>query len=119
MYLLIDDVRDFLCDAIARNSKAARELLKLKCWTELGMDNDLGSDSPEEGWQILRWALKEGLAPESVQLVTSNVVAFERMCSDLESHGYVSNAQKRIWKKKDAITNIRLSEGSTTTTQPS
>lgn len=98
MYLLIDDVGDF-CDVIARNSKAARVLLKLKCWIEVGMENDLGPDSDEQGWEILRWALKEGFAPNRVHIVTSNPGAWRTMCADLKDHGYTSDQQLRIWEK--------------------
>jgi hypothetical protein len=88
MYLLIDDTRDLNCDAIARNSKAAKELLKCNCWKCVCFDHDLGEE--ETGYGILKWMLDMKIYPEKIQLVTSNPVGRDNMGALLKQYFYFS-----------------------------
>jgi len=101
LWLLIDDMRDSMgCDIVARNAKAAKELLfclhgKLEC---VIFDHDLGEE--ESGFDVLKWALKNDMVPDQIQLVTSNPVGRQNMENILRDHGYTSNDGRIfIWTK--------------------
>jgi hypothetical protein len=64
MWLLIDDERNLGC-----------------------LDHDLGYG--ESGYDILMWALGEGVVPPRVELVTSNPGGRDRMGAALEGAGYI------------------------------
>ena len=89
MWLLIDDKRDLNCEVIARTAEAAKKLLSLNCWEVVCFDHDLGEKT--NGYDILKWAIKEGCLPDKVQLVTSNPVGRERMTKVLSDNGYTFN----------------------------
>ncbi len=86
MILLIDDVRDLPCDAIARTPSAARVLLAVGGWNKLLLDHDLGT--AETGYTLLCWALEIGFVPHSVVLVTANSVGRQNMAAALVNAGY-------------------------------
>lgn len=87
MDLLIDDIRDIGCVETARTPEAAREALSRGGWNCVYLDHDLGEDC-ESGYDILKWALAEGLMPGNVVLVTANPVGRENMANQLLDHGY-------------------------------
>jgi hypothetical protein len=89
MYLLIDDVRDLGCEAIARTSEAARLLLPLGEWECVCFDHDLGLGE-ETGYQILVWAIENNHLPNKVQLVTSNPVGKKSMAQALIIVGFTT-----------------------------
>jgi len=89
MYLLIDDVRNFHCDIIARTAEAGKKILEqlhndISC---LGIDHDLGE--LENGYNIITWALERNILPKQVQIVTMNPVGRKAMESLLIKQGYV------------------------------
>lgn len=88
MWLLIDDVRDLNCDAIARTAEVGKKLLTVGGWECVCFDHDLGQ--PETGYDVLCWALENNLLPSKVQLVTSNPVGRENMRRALENNGYIA-----------------------------
>ena len=100
MWLLIDDVRDLNCDVTARTASEGRAKLMQRGWSVLCIDNDLGPGQ-EEGAYILAWALEQGYCPPTVQIVSSNPPAVERMREMLAAHGYVSTdmVHRRMWKR--------------------
>jgi hypothetical protein len=93
MQLLIDDMRNFDVDAIARTPDAARTMLKDIAWETVYFDHDLGPDV-ESGYDILTWALENDLLQGArVMLVTSNPSGRLRMEAALENHGYRRSGQ--------------------------
>lgn len=88
MWLLIDDVRMLNADLTCRSSVSGMQALDAYPWGHLMLDNDLGPNSPREGWQVLEWALECNCLPPHVQLVTSNSAARARMELALRSAGY-------------------------------
>jgi hypothetical protein len=89
MWLLIDDIRNLNCEAIARTPEAAKELLKCNCWECVCFDHDLGC--AETGHDIMKWMFGMKIYPPQIQLVTSNPVGRDNMIGELESHGYKSS----------------------------
>lgn len=89
MWLLIDDVRNYNADVIARTADAGIKLLREMEWEAVIMDNDLGEHT--QGWQVLDQALREGYRPNRVQICTSNPPARDRMRAMLQKAGYVEN----------------------------
>jgi len=89
MYLLIDDVRNFHCDIIARTAEAGKKILTFlhKDIDCLGIDHDLGG--AETGYDIVVWALQQSFLPNRVQIVTMNPVGRKAMESLLIEQGYV------------------------------
>jgi len=99
MWLLIDDMRDLNCDVTARTAVEGRAELMQGGWSVLCIDNDLGPGQ-EEGADILAWALEQGYCPPTVQIVSSNLPAVERMRAMLKAHGYVARdiIHQREWR---------------------
>ena len=90
MYLLIDDVKNFHADIIARTDKAGKGVLKrlsnqITC---LGIDFDLGRESKENGLDILKWALANNYLPKKVQVVSLNPPGRKAMVTFLLDNGY-------------------------------
>lgn len=85
MKLLIDDVRtpeslgqEF--DVVAKTYSEGCRAIDSGEITELWLDNDLGEFSPRrEGFHILIRAIRKGLVPDIVRLVTANPIAKRRM----------------------------------------
>lgn len=79
--LLIDDLRNFEVDRVARTFKEGIEALKEQQWDELYLDHDLGSTRPNEtGYDILCWLeTNQQHLPHDIVLVTANPVGAERM----------------------------------------
>lgn len=88
MWLLIDDMRNLNCDAIARNSKAAKQLLTLDCWECVCFDHDLGEGY--SGYDVMKWMFENNIRPKNIQIVTSNPVGRENMNAILRSEHYTS-----------------------------
>jgi len=86
MWLLIDDIRTFGVDMIARNAEAGRIALCNITWDGVIMDHDLGCK--ETGYDVLKWALEHRCLPERVQLCTMNPVGRVGMANLLRSAGY-------------------------------
>jgi hypothetical protein len=87
MWLLIDDERNLGCDVVARTPRGGKEMLRQCKWDGLCLDHDLGDG--ESGYDILMWALGEGVVPPRVELVTSNPGGRDRMGAALEGAGYI------------------------------
>jgi hypothetical protein len=90
MYVLIDDQRTLGADIICRSIDGAKLVLqgfKHVKYT-LGIDYDLGFE--ETGHDILKWAIKENILPDFVQLVTMNPVGRKEMAWALMQVGYES-----------------------------
>lgn len=100
MDLLIDDIRDFNVDMIARNGEAGLFLLSFHVFDEVYFDHDLGHGMT--GYTVLTKALEEGwLDQTKVMLVTSNPVGRDKMVCALDHHGFqekVFNGSK-FWVK--------------------
>ena len=89
-HLLIDDLRNFPdMDYTARTPCDGLSILYDQNVTHLYLDNDLGEEY-REGWEILKYAINDGVCPDFVQLVTSNPVARERMGKMLFDEGFSS-----------------------------
>lgn len=88
MWLLIDDMRDLSCDAIARNSKSAMELLKCNCWECVCFDHDLGEDV--SGYDVMKSMFNLKIYPKQIQIVTSNPVGRDNMMGLLNQESYHS-----------------------------
>ena len=86
MWLLIDNKRTLNVEWIARTAEVGRKLLALGGWECVCFDYDLGGQ--ETGHDVLKWGLERGLIPDSVQLVTDNLVGRKSMRVTLESSGY-------------------------------
>ena len=87
-HLLIDDIRTFEMDHIARTPSDGRKALLTFPVTHLYLDHDLGDVDLPTGYDVLVWALMRGCVPPNVQLVTSNPVGRDRMIAALENAGY-------------------------------
>jgi hypothetical protein len=98
MYLLIDDCRDYWCDVVAKNAKAAKEVLAGcgRVFDSVGFDHDLGLG--ESGYDVLVWAIEEDLLPNHVQVVTSNPVGRSRMVAVLVDAGYKTTDRTNFYK---------------------
>jgi hypothetical protein len=97
MQLLIDDIRNIDCDAIARNPKAAKELLKCNCWKNVIFDHDLGTS--ENGYDLMKWMFEMNIHPEKIQLITMNPVGRDNMIAILEESGYSSKDRTTFTKE--------------------
>lgn len=97
-HLLIDDMREYEMDHIARTPKDGMKALLSFPVTHLYLDHDLGDPDIPTGYDVLVWALERGCVPSNVQLVTSNPVGRDRMASALENAGY---AKKNHWFIKE------------------
>ena len=95
-HLLIDDLRTFNMDYIARNAHEGIIALKKYPVTHLYMDHDLGNIS--NGYSVLSLALEEGFCPSKVTFVTSNPVGRDNRIRALKAHGYI---QKGHWFVKN------------------
>lgn len=103
MDLLIDDVRDFNVDVIARNGKAGLKMLAFGGWDTVYFDHDLGGDI--NGFEVLSHALLHGwLDSAKVKLVTSNPVGRDRMINALTDNGFTvkhPNPYEQYYSKGD------------------
>jgi len=105
MNLLIDDIRDFNVDIIARTGEAGLEILgKLEFEIEIVyFDHDLGDGI--SGYTTLRVALERGYLDKSkVILVTSNPVGKVKMECILKDYGFELvriNPYESYWEKND------------------
>ena len=93
MNILIDDIRNLPdMDIILRTPKAAQLFINGFDATNhvLFMDNDLGDPDDLEGHHILSMMLEFGQRPKTVVLVTSNIIAKDKMMYNLCDNGYES-----------------------------
>jgi len=101
MRLLIDDVRDFNVDLIARNGISGLKLLVAFDFETVYFDHDLGDGI--SGFEVLSQALLRNLLNQSkVIIVTSNPVGRERMENALKDFGFEivrPNAYESHWEK--------------------
>lgn len=83
MILLIDDVRDYHADLIARNGATGIGCLQKFPIQTLMLDHDLGDGIT--GYEVACW-LEENqeYLPTTVELVTSNPVGLEKMAQVFE-----------------------------------
>ena len=86
MWLLVDDVRTFSADMIARTAEAGRVALCNMIWDGVIMDHDLGCK--ETGYDVLKWALEHHCLPKHVQLCSMNPAGRDNMANLLRSAGY-------------------------------
>lgn len=99
MWLLIDDQRTLNVDVIARTSEAGKMLAALSFWECICLDHDMG-EGQEDGYQILKWMIKEGYLPKRIQLVTSNPVGRQNMTNLLLDFGYFQTHGINFIKKR-------------------
>lgn len=85
--LLIDDVRTFDVEHIARTPEEAKRILKEQNITHLYLDHDLGVD--ESGYDIVNWAIENDCLPKWIQIVSMNPVGRMNIERALRSEGYV------------------------------
>ena len=97
-HLLIDDVRDYDVDLIARNARAGKAALIMDV-THLYLDHDLGDVDEPTGYDVLVWAIEADYLPPNVFLVTANPVGRDRMVAALENAGYRKDGN---WYRKEA-----------------
>lgn len=90
MHLLIDDVRVFPVDAIARNYDSAIVLLPAYSWTWVYFDHDLGDDKKGTGLDVMKFMFQQDIHPPNIQLVTSNPVGKKNMADLLSDNNYVT-----------------------------
>jgi len=94
--LLIDDTRDIVCDAVARNYDVAIKLLESFKWDLAYLDHDIGDKKiPERtGHTILCWLEehKEHL-PDSIIIVSANPVGRKRM----------QHVMKKLYHRKNIV----------------
>ena len=88
MYLLIDDLRNTPSDFIARTPESGKISLERlhPVLTHVIFDHDLGEE--ETGYDVMVWALNNGVMPPNVQLVTNNPVGRDNMIAALLNAGY-------------------------------
>ena len=96
-HLLIDDIREFDVDKIAKNAREGKLALLDHDVTHLYMDHDLGDVDEPTGYDVLTWAIMEGHCPDNVMFVTSNPVGRGNMAAALENAGYVKQGH---WYRK-------------------
>lgn len=107
-HLLIDDVRTFQMDCIARTIEQGEDCLAGFPVTHLYIDHDLGEE--ESGYDLIKWAIKEGLCPHNVQIVSMNPVGRDNIANALHSAGYLKRGcwyrlgDKR-WKQEMLLSN--------------
>lgn len=91
MRILIDDVRTAVSGVIIRTAQDAREILKYVKSTELFIDHDLGEESDQNGYELLKWILRNiHDLPEKIVLVTSNPAGRKNMHDLLSEDKYIS-----------------------------
>lgn len=93
--LLIDDERNGIVDAIARNYDTGIMLLKALRWELLYLDHDLGDPEPgKTGYDILCFLESNvELIPKKIMLCTSNPVGMQKMrvvLAQFKEKGYIS-----------------------------
>ena len=87
--LLIDDTRDLGFPLIARNAQIARILLSRIDFDIVGFDNDLGDTSDQDGYELMKWTIEDQkITPPTIQIITSNPSARQRMEQLLLKNGY-------------------------------
>jgi hypothetical protein len=91
MWLLIDDVRNLGCDITCRTgSEGLWTLKELHGQIDvLCIDHDLGIDSIS-GYDVISEAVRYGLLPPRVQIVSSNPVGVQRIANVLKDEGYTT-----------------------------
>jgi hypothetical protein len=99
LHLLIDDVRDYEVDIIARNARAGKSCLFMDV-THLYLDHDLGDVDEPTGYDVLVWAIESEYLPPNVFLVTANPVGRSRMEAALLNAGYRKDGH--WYRKADA-----------------
>ena len=101
MDLLIDDIRDFNVDVIARNGHAGRVMLSATPWDIVYFDHDLGDDI--NGYELLTWALENDILNETkVKIVTGNPVGRQNMEAALENANFIEvhpSPYESYWEK--------------------
>jgi len=101
MDLLIDDVRDFNVDIIARNGISGLKLLDAFDFEMVYFDHDLGDGIT--GFEVLSQALNRNRLNQSkIKLITSNPVGRERMENILGDFGFKKirpNPYESYWEK--------------------
>lgn len=87
MILLIDDMRNFTCDIIARNATSAKKIFTLDVTWELVMfDHDLGE--VETGYDVMKFMFEHYIFPKEIQIITSNPVGRINMEGLLKDYQY-------------------------------
>ena len=88
MWILIDDVRIFGVDIIARNGKAGLYILHSLSGLIDGaiIDHDLGDGI--NGHDVIKRALQDNCLPKRVQLCSMNPVGLKAMADTLRAAGY-------------------------------
>jgi len=101
MYLLIDDVRNFSSDIIARTAKAGKLVLKQLSGhiDELGIDHDL--TCLETGYNVVLWAIENDCLPDKVQVISMNPVGRKAIVSVLLDNGYQSKDNTNFVREGD------------------
>lgn len=99
LHLLIDDLREIDADVVARTGEEGLEVLRTQPVTHLYMDHDLGLFCMD-GYQVIAQALKEGICPPNVFMVTSNPVGRQNMVAALEENGY---RRRGNWYTKETM----------------
>ena len=100
MTLLIDDIRDYRADVIARNATYGIKILVLFDVDYLMLDHDLGNDVDGTGYTIACYLeAHPDRLPDVIELVTSNPVGRERMAA-VFSKLYPYSQMNRIFSKR-------------------
>lgn len=83
---MVDDKRDINVDIIARNSNAARQILRQMKGeiSVLILDYDLGEVKTKQskeitGWDVLQYAIIYDLLPPTVQIISDNPIGRKRL----------------------------------------
>lgn len=98
MQLLIDDVKNFNTDIIARNFKAGMAVLRTGIVTHLYLDYDLGSN--KTGADILKDGLSENIIPNKVELVSWSPPGLIHMRNILRDNHFESKNNANFERKK-------------------
>jgi len=88
MEILVDDIRTFGVDIIARNYSAAQKVV-LGCGTEidvLWLDHDLGEE--KTGYDLIQWMMQIQYKPRKVRIVSLNPVGRENITKCLKANSY-------------------------------
>lgn len=86
-WLLVDDWRDLVANAVARDYEEAIELLDAFNFEGLMIDYDLGRSSPG-GVAVLEWAIENNRLPKYVEVVSSHPFGSQRLVETLKDAGY-------------------------------
>lgn len=96
MWLIIDDVRDLGCDVIARTAAAGKRMLASGPWDVLCIDHDLGDVGAETGYDVIKWAIDNGIPlPSRIQIVSANPTGCENIAFLLKAAGYTPSPSSR------------------------